>query len=90
MKEFLALLDKNFKLWSRSTFGCCCEIATTVLFALLILLIANAAEVTDKPGTSYLSKLVRISPDSSLMPIPPAIPNLNYPNNYIQCYTRRK
>ena len=83
MKEFLALFTKNAKIWSRSGCGCCCEIFTTLLFAMLLFTIGRNINEASKPATSYLDKMTRIGPDNSLTADPPAIPNLNFPNNYI-------
>ena len=41
MGEFAALMGKNFKYWKRNTCGMICEIATTIVFALLFILIGT-------------------------------------------------
>lgn len=65
MGEFAALMGKNFKYWKRNTCGMICEIATTIVFALLFILIGTQSEDTNKQATSYLFMNKRIGIDKT-------------------------
>jgi hypothetical protein len=65
MGEFGALLKKNFIYWRRNRCGCICEIATTVVFALLFIVISRASEDKNSPERSYIEESTRIGPDPS-------------------------
>lgn len=76
MGEFTQLYKKNFKIWARNRCGCLCDLITTVVFALLLLMIAGLAENEKKEATSYLDKVAFIGPQDS----PTAPP---FPQNHI-------
>lgn len=65
MGEFKALMSKNFKYWKRNKCGMLCEIATTIAFALFLLLVGTLSDDTNKPATSYLPINKRIGVSSS-------------------------
>lgn len=60
MGQFNALFKKNFLQWKRNRCGMICEIATTIVFALLFILIGSQSNDQSKDATSYLSLGERI------------------------------
>lgn len=60
MGQFGALLRKNFIQWRRNRCGMICEIAATVVFALLFVLIGTQSSDKSKKASSYLDKAERI------------------------------
>lgn len=62
MGEFIALLKKNFLVWRRNTCGCICEVATVVLFGVLMAYISTLVSDQPSPKQSYLSETITITP----------------------------
>ena len=65
MGEFGALLNKNFIYWRRNRCGMICEIATTIVFALLFVLIGSQSKDKESPAKSYLDASERINVDAA-------------------------
>lgn len=62
MGEFIALLNKNFLVWRRNTCGCICEVATVVLFGILMAYISTLVTDTPNEKKSYLSETITVTP----------------------------
>ena len=56
MSQFSSLLMKNWYYWKRDTCCCTCQIVTTIVFALFLLLIKalSASSAVNTPDTKYL------------------------------------
>jgi hypothetical protein len=65
MGQFGALFKKNFLQWRRNRCGMICEIASTIVFALLFILIGSQSKDSDKAATSYLAFANRIGVDAT-------------------------
>lgn len=62
MGEFSILYKKNFLIWSRNKCGCLCEVLTTIIFGLILMLIYSLSEDNVKKKTSYLEHAAQIGP----------------------------
>lgn len=62
LEEFKQLYSKNFKIWTRGRCGWVCDVATTVIFASLLILISSLIDKDIKKPTSYLPLAQNIGP----------------------------
>ena len=75
MFKFLSLINKNFLLWCRGWGGTCCEQATPIVLALLLLWIYSLRSEETKPDTSYLERKATFYPVGPEAALP-------FPQNY--------